>query len=609
MTDKKLSGVPDAVAAMLEEANRQAALAAGEAVADNRPVREPGHRIDGTNPLATFAPDAPEMATDPATPEDHVVQWCARLDHSDTDNAARLLSHFGRDLLVVTQTKARAPLWAAWTGRNWDADTGGPRAFAIAQKVGSRIAMEIPLIGPTEAEAKVLAMAEALADKAPDELKASEKATLDLAGKIGERVRKRKDSRMKHAVTSKNKGRIEAMLACGGPHVMRDPNAFNADKLKVAVNGHTLVFRKFVRDEVIHRGDPDNEREIEVPDAEMIVHQGHRREDLITQVVPVDYDKDADCPRWRAFMSQMLPIADVRRMVQVASGLGLVGITVQKLFFHYGAGANGKSVYMETLCRLLGDAAVTLPASSFIGEGASGGQATPDIARLYGRRMLRVKELPEGEELRENFVKEATGGEALSARDLFLGYFDFEPLFTAHMSGNGFPRITGTDEGIWRRMAVVHWPVQVPVEARLPFEEMVARFEPEYPGILNWLIEGVLIYLRDGLKIPDEVTAATAEMRFEMDPTAQFCRDCVVADEQGEVRGSALYDAYVRHGEEQAGGKQHANLIKIQRFGRIMKRKYGWRDDRGTIYRVRLHDVPAKEPTHSYPDGYGGPGT
>lgn len=557
------------------------------------------------NPLEQFAASPPEMAADPAVPETEVVEWCARLDHSDTDNAARLIAHFGRELLVVTQTKARAPLWAVWAGTHWDGDTGGPRALALAQKVGARIGMEVELIGPTVNEEKVLAAAERIAEKPEDEIGAGDKATLQLAGKITERVRKRKESRMKHSVTSKNKGRMEAMLACAAPHVMRDPDDFNADRLKVAVKGHTLTFRRTVREEVVHKGDPDLEREIEVQDATMEVAPGHRRRDLITQVVPVHYDPGADCPRWRAFMTQMLPVERVRRMVQVASGLGLIGITVQKLFFHYGAGANGKSVYMETICRLLGEVAVTLPASSFTGEGAAGGQATPDIARLYGRRFLRVKELPEGEDLRENFVKEATGGEALSARDLFLGYFDFEPIFTAHMSGNGFPRITGTDEGIWRRMAVVHWPVQVPVEARVPFEDMVARFQPEYPGILNWLVEGALIYLREGLDIPDEVTAATAEMRFEMDPTAQFCRDCVTADENGEVRGNALYEAYVRHAEDQAG--KHATPVKIQRFGRIMKKKYAWRDDRGTVYRVRLHDVPLKA-TGTYPDGYGGPG-
>ena len=605
---KKTDVMPDEVRAILAEAERQARAAAGEAAPER--VEPEGDSAVSGNPLDVFAPDAPNMAADPATPDDGVVQWCARLDHSDTDNAARLIAHFGRNLLVVTQTKARAPLWAVWSGRYWDADTGGPRALAIAQRIGSRIAMEVEFIGPTESEARALAAAEKLAGKDEHDLSAAETATRELAKKVAERIRKRKDARMKHAVTSKNKGRMEAGLACVSPHVMRDPDDFNADKLKVALNGHTLTFRQTtrqVRNPSYH--DPDDGREdlpefIEEKAAEVTAAKGHRRRDLITQIVPVDYDAKADCPRWRAFMAQMLPIERVRRMVQVAFGLGLLGITVQKLFFHYGAGANGKSVAMETMCRLLGEAAVTLPATSFTGEGAAGGQATPDIARLYGRRFLRVKELPEGEDLRENFVKEATGGEALSARDLFLGYFDFEPIFTAHMSGNGFPRITGTDEGIWRRMAVVHWPVQVPVHERRPFEEMVAWFHPEYSGILNWLIEGALIYLREGLDIPDEVTAATAEMRFEMDPTAQFCRDCVTADDTSEVRGNALYDAFRRHFEDQTGGS--GKPISIQRFGRIIKKKYAWRDDRGTLYRVRLHDVPLR--AASFPDDYGGHG-
>src|SRR5690606_14632111 len=116
-------------------------------------------------------------------------------------------------------------------------------------------------------------------------------------------------------------------------------------------------------------------------------------------VVPVAYDPRAKCPKWTEFVEDKLPVAPVRRMVQVASGLGLIGLTVQKLFFHYGKGANGKSVYMETLCRLLGAVAVTLPSESFTGEAKAGGAANPDMARLYGRRFLRVKELPEGEDL------------------------------------------------------------------------------------------------------------------------------------------------------------------------------------------------------------------
>src|SRR5690606_33667645 len=116
--------------------------------------------------------------------------------------------------------------------------------------------------------------------------------------------------------------------------------------LKVAVAGHTLSFhRRTVSVRNPDYDDPDIGRE-DVPEfvsrvtAEVKAAKGHRRQDMITQLVPVGYDPKAQCPKWRAFLDEMLPVEPVRRMVQVASGLGLIGLTVQKLFFHYGMGAN-----------------------------------------------------------------------------------------------------------------------------------------------------------------------------------------------------------------------------------------------------------------------------
>ena len=188
------------------------------------------------------------------------------------------------------------------------------------------------------------------------------------------------------------------------------------------------------------------------------------------------------------------------------------------------------------------EACLALPVpmvSAIVGEGGSGGGASPDIARLYGRRHLRVKEIPRGEDLREELVKEVTGGEELTARDLFSGYFDFRPIFTAHMSGNGYPKITGTDNGIWRRMAVIHWPVKLDEKEQRDFEDVVSEFEPEYSGILNWLIAGVQTYLDEGLVIPEAVKVATQEYRDEMDPTSAFCAACVMPVEGSEVAAPA----------------------------------------------------------------------
>jgi putative DNA primase/helicase len=547
-----------------------------------------------------------DQTVEPITPSQRekvdpkIVEYCAGLDHSDTDNGKRLLKHFGEDLVVVAQEKARQAMYAVWAGTHWDLASGGPRSLAIAQKLGDRIALERRFIKPTKDEQAAIEAAKVADEVDEGERDAIQRKLVAAAERAKESVSKRVKRRMDHATSSKNIARMNAALACAAPHVIRSPDDFNADRMKFAVENATL---RFVR-QMETRPNPKFVNASETPNvpekievctsADVKVTRGHLREDLITHVAPVKYDEKADCPRWMRFLGTMLPDAAVRRLVQVSSGLGLVGITVQHLFFHYGDGANGKSVYMETLCRLLGDVAVTLPATSLIGESGSSGGASPDLARLLGRRLLRVKELPEGEDLKENLVKELTGGETITARDLFAGYMDFDPIFVVIMSGNGYPKITGNDDGIWRRMAVVHWPVKVPEAERREFEEMLAYFRPEYPGILNWLIEGVKIYLKEGLIIPDAVRSATQEYRDDMDRTSAFVARCVQKDDDAPpLQAKNLYSAYCKFTEDE-GGKP----MNVTAFGRAMGKKFKKDTSARVFYYlgIRLRDVPEPHP-------------
>ncbi|MBC7280021.1 phage/plasmid primase, P4 family [Hoeflea sp.] len=553
---------------------------------------------DGGRKKGAFArgADQPSLAD--------IVEACVILDHSDTDNAKRLLTHFGADLLVVTQSKAKSPFYAVWTGASWDTDNGGPRALALAQQLGDLIMMEVEHIGPTPDEAEAMGTAETAWGEmwpalSPDDVGPKQSAMLRAAHAALKAWQKRRASRASFAVGSKNLAKMNAMLACAAPHIMRDPDDFNADRYSFATLNHTI---RFGRETVIVPAQSDAQEDGEAIRATVDVRKGHAREDLITQLVPVDFDPDATCPKWEAFLTRMLPDPLVRKLVQIAFALGLVGVTVQKLFFHYGSGANGKSVAMEVICRLLGSASVTLPATSFIGESNTGGSASPDIARLYGRRFLRVKELPVGEDLKENLVKEVTGGEAITARDLHQGYFDFDPLFTPHMSGNGYPRITGMDNGIWRRMCVIHWPVQLSADQQRDFEDVMGEFEAEFPGILNWLVDGMRMFLEEGLVIPEAVARATQDYRDEMDPTAAFCAACVRPDAGGKLTAKDFYHAYVNYTVDQ-GGKP----IALTRFGLIMKRKYERQEGRTNHYLgVVLVNVPRGE-GDSGPGGAGSP--
>jgi putative DNA primase/helicase len=391
------------------------------------------------------------------------IKACAALDHSDTDNGKRLLRHFGADLCALEIAEAKSPYFGVWRETHWDFDNGAMLAHQIGQKVGARIGLEADFLENTPSELKIIAAAEAAEGRLaalergdPKKWSAEKDQLREAIGKgaaARAALQKRKTARLKFAVSSKNKSRIDAMLHCAGACICAPPDAFNPDPYRVATKTHTL---RFIRERADECPDPEVCRWT----ARVEATPGHFREDKITRIVPHPYDPDARCDTWLAFLEEFLPDRAAREFVQTFSGLGLLGRTVQKLVFHYGTGANAKSVFLETLMRVLGPLAVGLPAESITGHGerAAGG-ASPDLARLYGARAVRILELPVNKPLHEDLVKKLTGGEKIPVRTLFKGYFEFTPVFTCHMSGNGYPRIDGTDNGIWRRMAVVHWPV------------------------------------------------------------------------------------------------------------------------------------------------------
>ncbi|MBL3587804.1 hypothetical protein JMM61_21090, partial [Rhodovulum sulfidophilum] len=257
------------------------------------------------------------------------------------------------------------------------------------------------------------------------------------------------------------------------------------------------------------------------PVAELRVQPEHLRGDLLSKIMPVAYDRTAKAPRWEAFLEEILPDATVRDFVQRWMGLSMTGIKMQRLAFFYGGGANGKSVLVDTIARVLGPYAATARIESLTGTNRrGGGDATPDLIPLMGARFVRTSEPDEGQRLQEGLIKELTGGEPLMIRALHSDFLEFSPYFKLTMSGNHKPEIRGTDDGIWRRVLLVPFDVQIPEERRDP--ELANKLWEEAPGILNWLIAGLTDFLEGGLRPPDRVLEATAEYREESDPVGAF---------------------------------------------------------------------------------------
>lgn len=92
----------------------------------------------------------------------------------------------------------------------------------------------------------------------------------------------------------------------------------------------------------------------------------HRREDRMTKITTAI--PHGDCPIWKAFLKEVTRgNAELMAYLQRMAGYCLTGVTSEHaLFFVYGTGANGKSVFVNTLSAILGDYATNAPMDTFM---------------------------------------------------------------------------------------------------------------------------------------------------------------------------------------------------------------------------------------------------
>jgi putative DNA primase/helicase len=182
---------------------------------------------------------------------------------------------------------------------------------------------------------------------------------------------------------------------------------------------------------------------------------------------------------------------------------------------------------------------------------AKRGDSIPnDLARLRGVRLVTASETGDGNRLDEALVKDITGGDRVVARFMRGEWFEFTPRFKLYLATNHKPRITGTDDAIWDRLRLVPFLIRIPEEERRPMEQMLAEFESELAGILNWAVRGCLDWQRHGLGEPPEVRIATLDYRGEMDTLGEFLADCCVLRPDARVSSHDLYEEYKRWATE-----------------------------------------------------------
>jgi len=299
-------------------------------------------------------------------------------------------------------------------------------------------------------------------------------------------------------------------------------------------------------------------------------------EQMISKGTYVEFDPQATCPLFEAYLASSMPDPAMREYLQAVMGYSATGSTIEQAFFiHYGETNNGKSVLMNLMRELLGEHMGSASSKALIKT--KGEKHSVEIADLAGPRFLQMSETAEGDHLEEATIKQITGGDRIAARKIAQSNQEWRITGKIHILTNHLPHISPSPSNK-RRLHLIHWPVEIK-NPDLRLEEKIRT--AELPGVLNWLVRGAQMWAEalertqvagegrpTGLVRPHVATADLEEYLFEEDELAQWLMEGTTATEAPATKASAAYQEY-KLWKWKRGGKEMSQTA----FGKKLKER------------------------------------
>lgn len=316
---------------------------------------------------------------------------------------------------------------------------------------------------------------------------------------------------------------------------------------------------------------------------------------LMSKVCHSDYDVEGKKPKmWLKFLNDVTAgNKALQKYIQKSVGYSLTGSNREQCaYFLYGMGNNGKSTFLDTIADLLGGYASNAQPETIMMRKWGDGGALSDIARLKSARFVTSEEATEGVRLNEGLLKQLTGGSKITCRFLYGDEFEYTPEFKIWIATNHKPVIRGTDVGIWRRIKLI--PFEVNISAEKVDKNLKYKLRKEFPQILRWAVDGCRMWMTEGIEEPECVLEAVKEYKQEMDLLAGFIEQCIVIDYTcGErVNASDLFKVYIQWAKD----NNEYEMSSKKFFSEISKKlPEKGRSARGIFYKyIRFTDTAPK---------------
>jgi len=292
---------------------------------------------------------------------------------------------------------------------------------------------------------------------------------------------------------------------------------------------------------------------------------------------------------YRKFIMELLySIFENNEMVQywlITTGLSLFTNKYESLYIHFGSGGNGKGLLTSILIKALGEYMYCAD-NTFLTSIVKSGQANPTLAKCKGIRYLMVSEPDDGsEEAKFNidFIKMLTGGGIITTRDLYKTNISYKPQFTPFVQCNKKPKLAKLDNGIKRRLKIIHFPfnfVENPskINEKLLDNTLKDKLNNDfYKEFMLLLIDIATQHKYDNIiKQPMEVINLTKEYFDDNDPVKLFFSNyCIITTNQSDqIKTSELFNFYLTKDYEKISIIKFIDFMKSNNIETINKKGY-----------------------------------
>ena len=273
----------------------------------------------------------------------------------------------------------------------------------------------------------------------------------------------------------------------------------------------------------------------------------HYAKDYISKIANVEYVPEASYDIFEKFINDIFEGNKEKiKFVQKIMGYSLSGWTnEEKAFILYGKTTrNGKSTLVETISTLLGDyASASQPEILTEKKFKDSRQASGDIARLKGARFVSLSEPSQKMILDIALLKTLTGNDKIVARALYKNEMEFYPQFKIFINTNYLPLINDPTIFSSNRLIVITFNKHFSEAEQDNTLKDKLKQSNVLSGVLNWCLEGLKLYQKEGLTIPQCIKDDIMEYKINSDKVELFINECLVESEEN-LKITDVYLAY-----------------------------------------------------------------